>query len=141
MTVARIIAGRDAVLTCNVSNTVSEAIGILAERRIGAMPVFDGDSLAGMFSERDVIYRLHEFGPDILQRRVGDVMTAPPLTVEPETPVLTALAMMTQRRFRHLPVVQGGRMIGMVSIGDLVKYRIEKVESEAAAMREYIQMA
>lgn len=141
MTVGRIIEGRDAVLTCNVSNTVSEAIGILAERRIGAMPVFDGETLAGMFSERDVIYRLHEFGPDILQRPVGHVMTTPPLTVEPETPVLTALAMMTQRRFRHLPVVQGGRMIGMVSIGDLVKYRIDKVESEAAAMREYIQMA
>jgi CBS domain-containing protein len=141
MTIRRIIEGREAVLTCQVSNTVSEAAGILAERRIGALPVFDGDTLVGMFSERDVIYRLHEIGPDILQRPIGEVMTAPAVTVEPETQVMTALALMTRRRMRHLPVMEGGRMIGLVSIGDLVKYRIEKVESEAAAMREYIQMA
>ncbi|GGC04221.1 histidine kinase [Novosphingobium endophyticum] len=141
MTIGRIIEGREAVLTCQISNTVSEATGILAERRIGALPVFDGDTLVGMFSERDVIYRLHEIGPDILQRPIGEVMTAPAVTVEPETQVMTALALMTRRRMRHLPVMQGGRMIGLVSIGDLVKYRIEKVESEAAAMREYIQMA
>lgn len=141
MTIGRIIEGREAVLTCQVSNTVSEATGILAERRIGALPVFDGDTLVGMFSERDVIYRLHEIGPDILQRPIGEVMTAPAVTVEPETQVMTALALMTRRRMRHLPVMEGGRMIGLVSIGDLVKYRIEKVESEAAAMREYIQMA
>ena len=141
MTIGRIIEGREAVLTCQVSNTVSEAAGILAERRIGALPVFDGDTLVGMFSERDVIYRLHEIGPDILQRPIGEVMTAPAVTVEPETQVMTALALMTRRRMRHLPVMEGGRMIGLVSIGDLVKYRIEKVESEAAAMREYIQMA
>lgn len=141
MTVGRIIEGRSAVLTCQVSATVSEATGILADRRIGALPVLDGESLAGMFSERDVIYRLREFGPDVLGKSVGDVMTTPALTVEPETPVLNALALMTQRRIRHLPVMAGGRMVGMVSIGDLVKYRIDKVESEAAAMRDYIQMA
>ena len=101
----------------------------------------DGDSLAGMFSERDVIYRLHEFGPGILNESVARIMTAPPVTVQPETSVMTALALMTQRRIRHLPVMLEGRMVGMVSIGDLVKYRIEKVESEAAAMRDYIQMA
>lgn len=141
MTIGRIIEGRSAVLTCQVSTTVSEAAGILAERRIGALPVFDGDSLAGMFSERDVIYRLREFGPDVLQKPVSEVMTAPAVTVEPETAVLAALALMTRRRIRHLPVMAGGRMVGLVSIGDLVKYRIDKVESEAAAMRDYIQMA
>jgi CBS domain-containing protein len=141
MTIGRIIEGRDAVLTCQVTNSVSEATGILAERRIGALPVFDGNTLAGMFSERDVIYRLREFGPEVLQKPVSEVMTAPAITVDPETPVMTALALMTRRRIRHLPVMQGGRMVGLVSIGDLVKYRIEKVESEAAAMREYIQTA
>ncbi|CCA94425.1 MULTISPECIES: CBS domain-containing protein [unclassified Novosphingobium] len=141
MTIGRIIEGRDTVLTCKVSTTVREAVEILAERRIGALPVLDGEGLAGMFSERDVIYRLREFGPGVLDKPVSEVMTAPAVTVESETSVMTALAMMTRRRIRHLPVMDGARMVGMVSIGDLVKYRIDKVESEAAAMREYIQMA
>ncbi|SFG22861.1 CBS domain-containing protein [Novosphingobium sp. CF614] len=141
MTIGRLIEGRDTVLTCDVSTTVHEAAGILAQRRIGALPVMEDGSIAGIFSERDVIYRLHEFGPEMLTMPVGKVMTAPPVTVEPATPVLTALALMTRRRIRHLPVVDGGRMVGFVSIGDLVKYRIDKVESEAAAMRDYIQMA
>lgn len=141
MTIRRIIEGRDTVLTCQVSATVREAAGILAQRRIGALPVLDGETLAGMFSERDVIYRLHEFGSDVLDRPVSEVMTTPPVTVTPEMSVMAALALITRRRIRHLPVMEGDRMIGLVSIGDLVKYRLEKVESEAAAMRDYIQMA
>lgn len=113
---------------------------MLAERRIGALPVMQ-DSLAGIFSERDVIYRLHEFGPAVLERPVGDVMTAPAVTVTTDTTVLAALSLMTRRRIRHLPVVDAGRMAGFVSIGDLVKYRIDKIRSEAEAMRSYIQMA
>lgn len=141
MTIGRLIEGRDAVMTCDVSTSVRDAASILAERRIGALPVMENGEIAGIFSERDVIYRLHEFGPEMLTMLVGQVMTAPPVTVEPETPVLSALALMTRRRIRHLPVVEGNRMIGFVSIGDLVKYRIDAVESEAAAMRDYIQMA
>jgi CBS domain-containing protein len=141
MTIARIIEGRGPVQTCQVDTIVSEAAGILAERRIGALPIMDGETLVGIFSERDVLYRLHDSGPDMLRQSVRDVMTSPPVTVEPSTPVLSALALMTRRRIRHLPVVQDGRMVGFVSIGDLVKYRIDKVESEAAAMRDYIQMA
>lgn len=141
MTIARIIEGRGPVQTCQVDTVVSEAAGILAERRIGALPIMDGETLVGIFSERDVLYRLHDSGPDMLRKAVRDVMTSPPVTVEPSTPVLSALALMTRRRIRHLPVVQDGRMVGFVSIGDLVKYRIDKVESEAAAMRDYIQMA
>lgn len=141
MTIARIIEGRGPVQTCQVDTVVSEAAGILAERRIGALPIMDGETLVGIFSERDVLYRLHDSGPDMLRKAVGDVMTSPPVTVEPSTPVLSALALMTRRRIRHLPVIENGRMVGFVSIGDLVKYRIDKVESEAAAMRDYIQMA
>lgn len=141
MTIGRIIEGRNTVLTCQVSATVREAASLLAERRIGALPVLDGERLAGMFSERDVIYRLHEFGADVLDRPVSEVMTTPPVTVTPDMSVMTALALITRRRIRHLPVMDGDRMIGLVSIGDLVKYRLEKVESEAAAMRDYIQMA
>ncbi|WP_395392488.1 CBS domain-containing protein [Novosphingobium sp. BL-8A] len=141
MTIARIIEGRGPVQTCQIDTAVGAAAGILAERRIGALPILDGDQLVGIFSERDVIYRLHESGPEMLKKSVADVMTSPPVTVEPSTPVLSALALMTRRRIRHLPVVENGRMVGFVSIGDLVKYRIDKVESEAAAMRDYIQMA
>ena len=141
MTIARIIEGRGPVQTCQIDTVVSEAAGILAQRRIGALPIMDGDTLVGIFSERDVLYRLHDSGPDMLQKPVAEVMTSPPVTVEPATPVLSALALMTRRRIRHLPVVQDGRMVGFVSIGDLVKYRIDKVESEAAAMRDYNQMA
>lgn len=141
MTIERIIAGREAVITCQADCTVSEASSILAERRIGALPIFDGDSLVGIFSERDLIYRLREFGPSVLGMQVSEVMTTPPLTVEPSASALAALALMTRRRVRHLPVMAEGRMIAFVSIGDIVKYRLEKVESEAAAMRDYIQTA
>jgi CBS domain-containing protein len=142
MTIGRLIEGRDSTVhTCDVTTPVSEAVAMLAERRIGALPVLDGSTLAGIFSERDVIYRLRDFGPSVLDRPVADVMTAPAITVEPETDVLEALSLMTRRRFRHLPVMVGGRMVALVSIGDLVKFRIDAIETEAEAMRTYIQTA
>ncbi|VWX53711.1 CBS domain-containing protein [Novosphingobium sp. 9U] len=142
MTVGRLIQGRDtAVLTCSTQTLVREAAGMLAERRIGALPVMEGEALAGMFSERDVIYGLSQHGPEVLAKIVGEVMTAPAVSVEPDTTVLQALSLMTRRRIRHLPVLTGGKMIGFVSIGDLVKHRIDQIQSEAEAMRTYIQMA
>ncbi len=141
MTIGRIIEGRDDVQTCDVATTVREAAGILADRRIGALPVMEDGEIAGIFSERDVIYRLRLIGSDVLDMTVGQVMTAPAVTVAPETTVIEALSLMTKRRIRHLPVVRGGRMIGFVSIGDLVKFRIDMIENEAAAMRDYIQTA
>jgi CBS domain-containing protein len=140
MTIRRLIEGRDgAVVTCNADTLVSEAAAILAERRIGALPVTEGGKLAGMFSERDVIYGLRDNGPAILSMTVGQVMTVPAVTVEPDTSVLAALSLMTRRRIRHLPVTSGGDMIGLVSIGDLVKHRIDQIEADAEAMRAYIQ--
>lgn len=142
MTIARLIEGRSgAVITCNAEQSLRSAVASLAERRIGAMPVLRAGLLAGILSERDVIYRLHEDGEQVLDRPVETVMTSPALTVEPETEVLVALSLMTERRVRHLPVMQGGVMVGFISIGDLVKYRIDRIESEAQAMRSYIQMA
>lgn len=142
MTVARIIEGRRAtILTCGVSDSVRDAVALLSDRRIGALPVLEAGAVAGIFSERDLIYKLREYGPDVLDRQVGEVMTAPAVTVAPETEVLAALSLMTKRRIRHLPVVQGTEMVGFISIGDLVKYRIDQVESEAQAMLAYIQTA
>ena len=142
MTIARLIEGRDgAVITCEGEMRVGDAARLLAERRIGALPVFSGGRIAGIFSERDVIYQLAAHGPAMLDKRVDEVMTSPAITVEPQTGVLDALGLMTRRRIRHLPVVDKGRVVGFVSIGDLVKYRIERIESEAEAMRSYIQSA
>lgn len=140
MTIRRLIEGREgAVVTCTTDTLVSEAAAILAERRIGALPVTEAGKLAGMFSERDVVYGLRDHGPAILTMAVGQVMTKPAITVEPDTSVLAALSLMTRRRIRHLPVTSSGNMIGLVSIGDLVKHRIDQIEADAEAMRAYIQ--
>ena len=142
MTIARLIEGRSGpIISIDVAATVREAVALLAEKRIGALPVVKDGAIAGIFSERDVVYRLAAVGPAMLDGPVGDVMTAPAITVDPATDVLEALGLMTRRRIRHLPVVGDGTMIGFVSIGDLVKYRIERIESEAEAMRSYIQSA
>ena len=142
MTIGHLIEGRaGTIITCEASASVREGVALLAERRIGAMPVLENGEIVGVFSERDVIYQLQALGPAMLDRKLRDVMTSPAVTVEPETSVLTALSLMTRRRIRHLPVVKGGVMIGLVSIGDLVKSRIEHIESEAEALRTYIQSA
>ena len=142
MTVQAILAdkGRE-VATISAHATVSEAVSQLGERRIGALPVVDGERVVGIISERDVIYCLKDHGAEILDWPVSRLMSAPAITVDPTTPVLNALALITQKRIRHLPVVSNGRLVGIVSIGDLVKYRIERIEQEAAAMRAYIQSA
>ena len=142
MTIAQVIAGRGEVWSCSADDDVSDAIAMLANHRIGALPVHDGnDGVAGIFSERDMMRCLHKHGEAALHMKVRDMMTAPVVTITPQTSVLEALALITQRRFRHLPVVDGGRMIAFVSIGDLVKHRIDKIEAEADAMRVYIQQA
>ncbi len=142
MTIAAILGtkGQD-VTTIGGDATVREAVALLADRRIGAVPVVEGGVVAGIFSERDVIHCLKRDGPAALDTSVRMVMTAPAITVTRGESVLGALSLMTQRRIRHLPVVEGGALIGFVSIGDLVKYRIEKIEAEAEQMRAYIQTA
>jgi CBS domain-containing protein len=142
MTIGHIIGGRTReVISCEASLPLREAIKLLARERIGALPVLDGGQVAGIFSERDVIRQLDADGPAILERTVGEAMTAPAITVAPETTVLEALGLMTRRRIRHLPVVDGGRIVDFVSIGDLVKYRIDHIQNEAEALRSYIQSA
>ncbi|MBS0475792.1 MAG: CBS domain-containing protein [Proteobacteria bacterium] len=142
MTIARLIEGRSAaIISCDASTSVAEAVAILAERRIGALPVMRGGDVVGIFSERDVVYQLAQHGPAMLEKTVGDVMTSPAITVDRQTGALDALGLMTRRRIRHLPVVEGDRLTGFVSIGDLVKYRIDHIVAEAEAMRSYIQSA
>lgn len=142
MNVATVLSGKGReVATVPVNATLRDVVAELARRKIGALVVVDGESVAGVISERDLVSCLHEQGESLLERGVAEVMTSPAITVEPGTPVLTALALITARRVRHLPVVVNGRLEGLVSIGDLVKYRIDHIEREAEAMRAYIQSA
>ena len=139
MTIGAILRERTgAVISAGPNDTVRIVVDLLAQNRIGAVPVVEGDSIVGIFSERDIVRLLSSYGPEALDRSLDEVMTKSPVTCEPSMAVIGALSQMTQKRIRHLPVVDGGRIIGFVSIGDLVKYRIDRIEAEAAAMRDYI---
>ena len=142
MTISEIMHSHGAdIFTASPAESVASVTARLAEKRIGALPVVDGGRIVGIFSERDVIYGLAAHGPAMMDKAVGDVMTSPAITVTADTPILSALSLMSRRRIRHLPVAEGDRLVGFVSIGDLVKHRIERIEAEANAMRDYIQMA
>ena len=139
MTIGAILYGRTgAVISARQDDSVRAVIDLLAQHRIGAVPVLDGDIIVGIFSERDLVRLISSYGPDALDRKIDDVMTKSPVTCDSGMAVIGALSQMTQKRIRHLPVVDEGRLVGFVSIGDLVKYRIDKIEAEAAAMRDYI---
>jgi CBS domain-containing protein len=140
MTVAAILGRKgDQVVSVECGTSVRDAVAKLAAHRIGALPVTKNGEPVGIISERDIIYCLETEGGAVLDREVDKVMTAPAISVTLDVPVLSALSQMSARRIRHLPVVEGGKLIGIVSIGDLVAYRIARVEEEAEAMRVYIQ--
>jgi CBS domain-containing protein len=142
MTIAAVLQGKgSAVETIAADASLFDAVQRLGEKRIGALPVIEGGRIAGIVSERDVIYCLRNHGREALDWPVGRVMSSPAVTVDSQTDVLAALALITERRIRHLPVVERGEIRGIVSIGDLVKYRMERIEAEADAMRAYIQSA
>ncbi len=142
MTIAAILSGKgDKVVSVECDTPVREAVRLLAEHRIGSLPVTRVDKVAGIISERDIVYCLARDGEAVLDQKVERVMTAPAITVTSDVQVLAALSQMSKRRIRHLPVVEGKRLIGIVSIGDLVAYRIARIEQEAEAMRAYIQSA
>ena len=142
MTIATILETKGPeVIGVEADTIVRDAIELLGARRIGALPVLREGEVIGMFSERDVISCLRREGAGMLEWPVGQVMTAPAITADPRMSALAGLSLMTERRIRHLPVVQEGRLIGIVSIGDLVKHRMDRIEAEAAAMRTYIQTA
>ena len=140
MTIRAILQGKSQdIISIAADAYVADAVALLAEKRIGALPVLENGRVVGIFSERDVIYCLASAGADAVGKTVGEVMTSPAVDTTRDMPVLSALSLMTRRRIRHLPVVESGKLIGFVSIGDLVKYRIERIESEASALRDYIQ--
>lgn len=139
MTIASILRtkGTD-VVTVRADMTVQDVVELLHRHRIGAVLVLDGDSVVGVVSERDILRCLHEKGAGVLDARARDIMTAPVVSVAPGDSIEAGMTLMTERRVRHLPVLDGGRLIGLVSIGDLVKRRIEDAEYEASALKHYI---
>jgi CBS domain-containing protein len=137
MTIARIIAQRTSsdIIACDCTTPVAEVVQTLASKRIGALPVLREGRVVGIVSERDVIYRLADRGKECLDVAVEEIMTSPAVTVEPATTIDEALGMMTRRRFRHFPVVEDGQLIAFISIGDLVKHKMDEVQGVACGWR------
>jgi CBS domain-containing protein len=140
MTIHSILMSKGiSVYSISPEANLNDAVALLRQHRIGAALVIEnGTIIVGVLSERDVVRALGSHGASALDMPVHRVMTAPVITCHPEDSVVSAMALMTTRRIRHLPVIDDGRLIGMVSIGDLVKKRIEDSEREAAALKDYI---
>jgi CBS domain-containing protein len=143
MTVSIILAdkGRD-IVTIEPNANLAEAIRVLAEKRIGAALVLGADRrIAGIISERDIVRALAARGAAVLDEPVSQTMTRKVETCNEGEAVATIMERMTAGKFRHMPVVDQGRLVGVVSIGDIVKHRVHEMERESVAMRDYIMTA
>jgi CBS domain-containing protein len=128
----------DRVATVGPEVTVEAVLGELAQYNVGALPVVEDDQLVGIVSERDVVRQLHAVGAGLLGRAVRDIMSTSVTTCAPGDAVTDLARIMTTKRFRHMPVVDDGVLVGIVSIGDLVKARIDQLESESEQLQSYI---
>ncbi len=121
--------------------TLAAAVKLLAERRIGAVLVMSGHTLDGILSERDIVRVISERGADALAEPVGNVMTRKVINCKPADTVAEIMEKMTSGKFRHLPVMHEDRIVGLISIGDVVKTRVQEFEHEQEALRDYIATA
>lgn len=127
------------IFAVSENDTIEAAVGVLNEKNIGAVVVRgNGGEVVGILSERDIVRQLGEDGLNTLSRPVSACMTANPFTCSPQSSVDDVMAQMTEKRVRHLPVMNGGDMLGVISIGDVVKRKIEQAEQEAKALKDYI---
>jgi CBS domain-containing protein len=140
MLIAHVLRDKGAtVFTLSGEASLEEACAELHTRKVGALVVLDGEGrVFGVLSERDLVREVARRGAKALSAKVASAMTRDVITADPRETIDECLARMTDRRIRHLPVLDGGRLAGVVSIGDLVKHRIASVEAEAAAMQAYI---
>lgn len=140
MLIAHVIREKGAVVhTLRAHATLEEAAQELNQKKVGALVVLDeNNAIRGVFSERDLVREVARRGADALKSKVGDAMSREVITAHGQETIDECLSRMTDRRVRHLPVVQETRLVAIVSIGDLVKHRIAAVEAEAAAMQAYI---
>jgi len=143
MTVKSILDSKGTdVATVEPTTDIASAVSLLAAHNIGALIVIDtNQQVAGIISERDVIREMADRGVEALRLAVRDVMTPEPVTCSRRDTISTVMELMTAGRFRHLPVVERGQLIGIISIGDVVKHRLHEIESETATLRDYIRNA
>ena len=128
------------VVTIEPAADLAAAVNMLAERRIGAVVILGADHrIVGILSERDIVHALAEHGPTALHKTVGQFMTRDVKTCSENDTIESLMGRMTTGKFRHVPVVEQGELVGIVSIGDVVKNRVEEIGREAAALRDYIQ--
>src|SRR3954447_17021047 len=126
------------VVTIAAGQTIAEAVNVLTERRIGALLVMDGnDAVDGIISERDIVRALSRGGADVLTRKVSDVMTRDVRSCSCHDTIAEVMNIMTQGRVRHLPVIDDGKLVGLISIGDVVKQRLDDAELEVESLRGY----
>lgn len=126
------------VFTISPDATIGELIAELARHNIGAVVVMDNGNVAGIISERDIVRHLAGSAEGFRAKPVSTLMTRSPITCKPTDTIDSAMAKMSSGRFRHLPVIEDGRLVGIISIGDVVKRKIEEAEQEAGALRQYI---
>ena len=126
------------VYTVLLSHKVNEVVEILNANNIGVVVVIENDKIAGIVSERDIIRRMRDDGAPVLLTSVKDCMTANPKTCNSQTSIDEVMQIMTDMKIRHLPIVDNGKLAGLISIGDVVKRKIDLAEGEAAALRDYI---
>jgi CBS domain-containing protein len=132
----------NAVVTMGPRSTVKEAIALMAQKRIGAVVVVGVERrVLGIFSERDVVRVLAQKGPEVMADELSRHMTSPVFTCTPLTSIDDIMHLMTTKKFRHVPVVENEALSGLVSIGDVVKFRLAEIETEHKAMRDYIASA
>jgi len=140
MRIREIVAAKpsQAVVTVSPQATVTELLTLLAENNVGALVVStDGSGVEGIVSERDVVRRLHE-NPDVLSAEVSTIMTASVHTADPDSDLDEMMSVMTERRIRHVPVVADGALVGIVSIGDVVKHKISSLQFERDQLDNYV---
>jgi len=142
MTVRAILdsKGHD-ILSVEPEAKLSAAVKLLGERKIGAVLVMSKGRIEGILSERDIVRVLAERGASVLDEAVGEVMTRKVVSCREKDTVAGIMEMMTTGKFRHLPVVEGERVVGLISIGDIVKWRVREFEDEQEALRQYIKTA
>ncbi|WP_297369733.1 CBS domain-containing protein [Acidocella sp.] len=139
MNLSHILRGKPAGFIHVAPTTpIRDVVTVLAEKSIGAVLVLEGEALVGILSERDIVRRLGQEAGHTLDLTAADLMTPNPITATPGTTVEQAMETMTDRHFRHLPIVEQGRLVGLVSIGDVVKARIEQHQHEVESLRTYV---
>ncbi len=142
MTVQRILDDKGSVVvTCRPQDTVGDVAKVLADRKIGAVVIMQDDAVKGILSERDIVRAIAGQGGKALEKPASEIMTVNVITCALRDTNDDVMQVMTGGRFRHLPVVEDGKLAGIISIGDVVKRRIAEMEREAAEIREYITMS